>query len=79
MNKIVVEFSLSQKCFHRYTVDEMLFQNQRNMMQRKQTDFLPIAIFETIELADEFIELTRDMIKDYPLYESFNGSFIVGQ
>ena len=74
---IVVEFSLAQKAFHKQSVNKMLETNIDNMARRKQTDYMPIGIFSTDDLADEFIELTRDRIKDYSMYRSFDGKTIV--
>lgn len=74
---IVVEFSLSQKCFHKQTGYEMVKTNQENMIRRNQTDYLPIAVFSTNEQADEFISKTKDKVKDYSMYKNTAGETIV--
>lgn len=74
---IVVEFSLAQKAFHKQSVKEMLLNNIDNMARRKQTDYMPIGIFTTHELADEFISLTKDKIKDYSMYKDIEGNTVV--
>lgn len=74
---IVVEFSLSQKCFHKHTVSEMITTNIDNMAKRKQTDYMPIGVFATHDLADEFISKTKERIKDYSMYKDTNGQTVV--
>lgn len=74
---IVVEFSLSQKCFHSHTVSSMLQHNIDNMAKRKQTDYMPIGVFSNNELADAFIAMTKERIKDYSMYKNTNGDIIV--
>ncbi len=74
---IVVEFSLAQKAFHVQTMKEMIVNNLMNVLQRKQTDYVPIAYFESRDQADKFIEENNDKIKDYTLYKSLNGEMLV--
>lgn len=74
---IVVEFSMSQKCFHKHTVTSMLQHNIDNMVRRKQTDYMPIGIFENDELADLFITMTKERIKDYSMYKNTNGEIVI--
>jgi len=78
-NYYVVEFSLSQRCFHKHTVEAMLETNKFNMMKRKQTDYSTIGIFQTSELADEFILLTKELIKDYSMYKNAEGEILVNR
>lgn len=73
----VVEFSLSQKCFHLHSAMEMIKGNMMNIIGRCQDDWAVIGIFETEEDADKFIEKYRDRIKDYSIYKSVNGEMIV--
>ena len=73
----VVEFSLSQRCFHKHTVEQMIETNQFNMMKRKQTDYIPVGVFETNEQADEFISKTKEVIKDYTMYRDTEGKTVV--
>jgi len=73
----VVEFSLSQRCFHKHTVEQMLETNQFNMMKRKQTDYIPVGIFPTNELADNFISEAKEVVKDYSMYTGTDGKTMV--
>lgn len=59
-NLIIVEFSVSQQAFHRHTMQDMLFTNIKNIFQNKSIDYVPVASFETMDEADEFIETVRD-------------------
>lgn len=77
MNAIVVEFSLSQRCFHKQSASELLQQNIESIMKRNQTDYIPIGIFDTDQLADLFIEKIRDTIKDYTMFKDTQGNLIV--
>lgn len=61
---IAVEFSLSQRCFHKHTVKSMLETNTMNMVLRKQTDYVPIGLFQTHEIADQFIDNMKVSIKN---------------
>ena len=56
-NRIVVEWSPSQKCFHTETekVSEMFITNARVFKRKSMTDYLPIGFFESNEDATEFI------------------------
>jgi len=74
---IVVEFSVSQKSFHVQTVNEMLVNNLITILKRQQTDFLPVAICETIDEADKFIEGNRKNISDFTIYKDTNGNTVV--
>lgn len=74
---IVVEFSLSQRCFHKHTVASMLNYNIDNMARRKQTDYMPIGMFATHEEAEVFIALTKERIKDYSMYKNTQGEIVV--
>lgn len=76
-NYIAVEFSLSQKCFHKQSVYEMLETNRKNMMQRVQTDYSVIAILPNNELADKFISMLRSSAKDYSIYKNIEGDLVV--
>ena len=59
MDRIVVEYSLKQKAFHKQTFQEMLDRNLRNVLNGRHTDYLPIAIFDDTEEADLFISYTK--------------------
>ncbi len=65
---VIIEFSLSQKAFHRTTPAEMIKNNFNMAMERKQTDYLPIGVFDTDEEADNFVDLVGNSIKDYKMY-----------
>lgn len=73
----VVEFSLSQRCFHKHTITQMIKTNQENMMKRRQTDYIPVGVFKSNEEADMFISKTKEVIKDYTMYTSIGGRTIV--
>lgn len=55
MDTIIVEYSKSQKAFHRTTVQERLVNlhkcNERNFV----SDYEPVATFLTVQEADDFI------------------------
>lgn len=74
---ITVEFSLSQKAFHKQSVLNMVINNQSNAIKRKQTDYLVIGIFKTNEEADNFIKKHRDDLKDYSMYKDIEGKSVV--
>lgn len=74
---IVVEFSLSQKSFHKTRLNDMLERNLDNAMRRIQTDYLPVVYCATEELADKFIKGAYDMFKDYQMYKNTNGEMVV--
>ena len=73
----MLEYSLSQKSFHRQGFLEMLKNNITNCLERKQTDYMPIAIFENIEDCDEWIKENEGYIKNYGIFKSFKGETIV--
>lgn len=77
MDKIVVEFSLSQKCFHKQTVADMLQQNLESVMNRSQTDYIVIGVFLNHFDADTFISKTKDVVKDYSMFKNTNGELVV--
>lgn len=76
-DKIVLEFSLSQKAFHRHGLLEMLKNNIANCIDRKQTDYMPIAIFDNLDQCDEWIRDKENDIKNYGMFKSFKGELIV--
>ncbi len=55
-NGIVTEWSPSQKCFHVFSVREMIQHNQRAFLHGYGADFVPIAIHENDEKADAFLK-----------------------
>jgi hypothetical protein len=56
---ISVEFSASQNCFHIDELKYVLTMNQQNAMRRNSNDYQIIALVETDEEADEFVEEFR--------------------
>lgn len=62
INKLfVVEYSVQQDYFHVETVGEMLESNQQSaFLNKRQTYYIPVAIFEKRYQADEFIEKYRE-------------------
>lgn len=60
---IVVEFSVKQQAFHKETVDEMIGNNLKNIIQHKGIDYLPIGIFKSNKEADQFISGVYDTFK----------------
>lgn len=50
---IVVEFSLSQKVFHKISIEEMLVKNISSSLQKIKTDFIPVAVFQSDENEEE--------------------------
>lgn len=62
INKLfAVEYSVQQGYFHVETVGEMLESNQQSaFLNKRQTYYIPVAIFEKRYQADEFIEKYRE-------------------
>ena len=62
INKLfVVEYSVQQGYFHVETVGEMLESNQQSaFLNKRQTYYVPIAVFEKRCQADEFVEKYRE-------------------
>ena len=60
-NAVVTEWSPSQKCFHVFSVKDMIEHNQRAFLRgHGGTDFIPIGIFESDEKADVFLKDAHD-------------------
>jgi hypothetical protein len=76
---IFVEFSFAQKAFHKSTIVEMIKNNYKNVLARRQTDYVPIGVFDSHDEADEFINANNDKIKDFSMYRSAMGETIVIQ
>lgn len=60
---IVVEYSLSQRAFHKLSLEEMVVKNITNALKGVQTDYIPIGIFEKEKTADGFIEGLRPALQ----------------
>jgi len=52
----VAEWSPTQKCFHTHTVGDMLKFNRHIFIDGTHTDFIPIAICQTEESLNDFLE-----------------------
>ncbi len=77
LEKLAVEFSISQKAFHKHPVSDMIKTNLESVLMKKQNDYIPIGFFDTHEQADTFINKHYDKIKNYSIYESINGEMLV--
>ena len=53
-NSYVAEWSHSQQQFHLHTVREMIENNLQAFAANKETLYVPVGIFDTIQEADEF-------------------------
>lgn len=76
-NLWVVEFSISQKAFHLSTMTEMVKNNILNVMERTQSDYVAIGVFNNTEDADTYIQRCYDDIKNYSLFRSWDKQTIV--
>jgi len=57
----VVEWSSQQKCFHVFTVRDMLEHNRQAFLRGQGgTDFVPIGFFSTDRDADPFLEKAHE-------------------
>jgi len=55
LNLQVVEWSRTQRCFHRHTLAEMLRHNIAAFGRQAACDYIPIGIFETDAEASDFL------------------------
>lgn len=63
-NLIVVEFSLSQDCFHQHKLDSMLRHNWSACANRAyDADYLPVGVFETEDEAYSFIKKVEPIFR----------------
>ena len=46
LDKVVMEYSQSQQCFHVHTVEDMINASVRCIAAKGKTDYLPICIFK---------------------------------
>lgn len=53
---VVIEWSVSQGCFHSYSLRNMLDNNLGVCIRGFCTDYIPIGIFETEEESHEFMK-----------------------
>lgn len=75
--KVIIEYSISQKSFHRTTITEMIAKNLGQLICRIQTDYLPIMVFDNNDNCDKWLKINGDKLKDYSMYESFTGELVV--
>lgn len=59
----VVEYSVSQGCYHLHSLADMLKDNNTGVIAGKSCDYVPIAFFKTDQEADKFIEWHRRKMK----------------
>ena len=64
MDRIAVEYSQSQKCYHIETVQDMLDKNRAAMLAGHSTTYEPLEIVETYEKADQFIREIKKKAAD---------------
>jgi hypothetical protein len=61
-NQWVAEYSVSQKAFHIHTVKDMCERNLFNVMMGKESDYLPIGMFETHQSAHNYVQTIKSKI-----------------
>lgn len=76
-NLIIVEFSLSQKCFHKHSIQDMVQRNLESVISRQQSDYIPIGYFLSNESADDFIKSNYESIKNYSMFISTQDETLV--
>lgn len=59
----VVEYSVSQGCYHSHSLPDMLSKNLKSVMEERVCDYVPIGIFDSQEKADNFIEWHREKME----------------
>lgn len=64
MEKIVLEYSLQQKAFHRSNIEDMLTNNMANIYHNRTPGYVPIAILNTDKECDEFMEAFKNIISN---------------
>jgi len=78
MEKIIVEFSISQKAFHKTTAEGMCESYLRYIKLGYPSDYQPIAIFNTHDDADEFIQQVGDIFRADSMGIDQNGHLSAG-
>jgi hypothetical protein len=56
----VVEYSVSQGCYHLDTLDAIIMKNTMNVMDERSIDYVPIGFFKSYDEADNFIKWHRE-------------------
>jgi len=54
-NVIIIEYSPTQRCYHKTTVADMLVKNILNIVHKKDAGYVPIGIANTDEEASDII------------------------
>ena len=62
-NYHVVEWSLSQQCFHLQSYEEMIRDNLSVFKRESMTDYLCDGIFKTYEQASNYIKNLRERLE----------------
>ena len=60
---VVIEWSVSQECFHSYSMKDMLKNNLRVCIDGLTTDYIPIGIFETERESYDFMAEVEPKLK----------------
>jgi len=61
---IVLEYSVSQNCFHVYSLADMIKSNMENAFHRGNNDYLPIAVFKDEMDAHLFSEMFKKALDE---------------
>lgn len=59
-NLIVVEYSVSQDCFHVHSLKDMLKDNIQNVFAKGESDWLVIGVFDEEMKAHEYTKKVRE-------------------
>lgn len=69
----VVEYSVSQKCFHIDNITKSLKNNLRMFVNEILNDYMILGLFDSIEKADDFIiELKMQNSENKYVVDNFN-------
>jgi len=55
-NMIIIEYSHTQKAFHKISFEEMLAKNATNLLADIHPSYIPIAVANTDDIADLIID-----------------------
>lgn len=75
----IVEFSLSQRCFHVDTMEFVFRKNIRSVLDRTQSDWIMVGISKKYNEATDLVDVFRKELKmdDYTIYTNLKGDAIV--
>jgi len=62
---VAIEWSVSQGCFHSYSVRDMVKNNQDVSLKGSYTDYIPIGFFDTEEESIKFMNEIHTSLKHY--------------